>query len=191
MDFACPMWRAGMPCHREKNDDQGSCSGRLAGRGAKQYRLVAAPLKARAEVVFFEQAFDDENDAAAKLVDFDIVLSMRERTPLPDSLINRLSRLRMLGITGARNLSLDTPACTARGVVVCNTVGGAASEAAPAELALALLLAAARAIPIGDANIRAGGVQMGVPVGIGLAGKTIGIVGLGRLGSHMAATAGR
>ena len=46
---------------------------------------------------------------------------MRERTPLPGSLINRLPKLRMLGMTGARNASLDTAACTARGVVVCNT----------------------------------------------------------------------
>ena len=72
-------------------------------------------LQARAEVVFFGEAFADEDDAAAKLADFDIVLSMRERTPLPGSLINRLPKLRMLGMTGARNASLDTPACTARG----------------------------------------------------------------------------
>src|ERR1019366_9275612 len=54
------------------------------------------------------------------------------------------------------------------------------------KLALGLLLAAARAIPAGDANIRAGRFQEGVPVGISLAGKTIGIIGLGRLGSYMA-----
>ena len=145
-----------------------------------------SPLMARAEVVFFAQAFEDEDDAAQKLADFEIVLSMRERTPLPASLINRLPKLRMLGITGARNASLDTPACTARGVLVCNTVGGAGSRAATAELALGLLLAAARAIPSADANIRAGRFQEGVPVGISLAGKTIGIIGLGRLGSSMA-----
>jgi phosphoglycerate dehydrogenase-like enzyme len=155
-------------------------------QGVAQSSTDWSPLKARADVVFFEQAFDDENDAATKLVDFDIILSMRERTPLPGSLINRLSRLRMLGITGARNLSLDMSACTARGVVVCNTIGGGASEAATAELALGLLLAAARAIPTADSNIRAGRFQMGVPVGISLAGKTMGIIGLGRLGSHMA-----
>jgi phosphoglycerate dehydrogenase-like enzyme len=143
-------------------------------------------LMARAEVVFFEQAFADENDAAAKLADFEIVLSMRERTPLPGSLINRLPKLRMLGMTGARNASLDTAACTARGVVVCNTQGGGGTEAATAELALGLLIAAARAIPAGDASIRAGKFQEGVPVGINLAGKTLGLLGLGRLGSHMA-----
>jgi phosphoglycerate dehydrogenase-like enzyme len=83
----------------------------------------SAPL-ARAEVVFFAEAFDDEDDAAAKLADFEIVLSMRERTKLAASLINRLPKLRMLGITGAHHASLDTPACTARSILVCNTSGG-------------------------------------------------------------------
>lgn len=143
-------------------------------------------LMERAEVVFFENAFNDENDAAEKLANFEIVLSMRERTPLPASLIDRLPRLHMLGITGTHNRSLDTAACTAHGVVVCNTVGSNAVEAATAELALGLLLAAARAIPAADANMRKGGFQEGLPVGISLAGKTIGIIGLGNLGSQMA-----
>src|ERR1700678_550430 len=145
-----------------------------------------SPLLARAEVVFFAQPFDDEDDAARKLADFDIILSMRERTPLPASLINRLPKLRMLGMTGARNASLDLAACTVQGILVCNTVGGAGAQAATAELALGLLLAAARAVPGADANIRAGRFQEGLPVGISLAGKTIGIIGLGRLGSFMA-----
>jgi phosphoglycerate dehydrogenase-like enzyme len=144
-----------------------------------------SPLIARTEVVFFKQAFIGEGDAVEKLADFEIILSMRERTPLPGSLINRLPKLRMLGITGSRNLSLDIAACTARGVVVCNTVDGSIREAATAELALGLLLATARAIPAADANIRAGRFQEGLPVGISLAGKTMGIVGLGRLGSYM------
>jgi phosphoglycerate dehydrogenase-like enzyme len=147
-----------------------------------------SPLSARAEVVFFASAFEDEDDAAAKLADFEIVLSMRERTPLPASLINRLPKLRMLGITGARNESLDSQLCTARGIPVCKTEGGATRQAAPAELALGLLLAAARAIPAADANMRAGRFQEGVPVGINLSGKTIGIIGLGR---RWPASAGR
>lgn len=147
-----------------------------------------SPLQARAEVVFFADAFADEDAAARQLADFEIVLSMRERTPLPGSLINRLPKLRMLGMTGARNASLDTPACTARGVVVCNTAAGPGStnDSATAELALGLMIAAARGIAVGDANIRAGKFQMGVPVGIGLQGKTLGVIGLGRLGSYMA-----
>jgi phosphoglycerate dehydrogenase-like enzyme len=145
-----------------------------------------SPLMALAEVVFFTEAFENEADAADRLADFEIVLTMRERTPLPASLINRLPKLRMLGITGMRNASLDTRACAARGIVVCNTVGGEDSRTATAELALGLLLAAARWIPAADANIRAGRFQDGLPVGICLAGKTIGIIGLGRLGSCMA-----
>ena len=144
-----------------------------------------APLQARAEVEFFQDAFADADDAAAKLADFEIVLSMRERTPLPGSLINRLPKLRMLGMTGARNLSLDTAACTARGIPVCCTQGGGYNDSATAELALGLLIAAARGLAVGDANIRAGGFQMGVPVGIGLAGKTLGVIGLGKLGQYM------
>lgn len=141
-------------------------------------------LQARAEITFFSEAFASEDDAAVALADFDIVLSMRERTPFPRSLIERMRRLRMLGITGARNLSLDLEACTERGVVVCSTAAG--SGASTAELALGLLLSVARAIPAGDAAIRTGRFQEGVPVGITLAGKTLGVVGVGRLGSLMA-----
>ena len=146
-------------------------------------------LQARAEVVFFAEAFADADEAAAKLADFEIVLSMRERTPLPGPLIHRLPKLRMLGMTGGRNPSLDTAACTARGVLVCNTQGGGMADSATAELALGLLISAARGLAVGDAVIRANGFQMGVPVGIGLAGKTLGVLGLGRLGGYMAAYA--
>src|ERR1700733_15977521 len=100
-------------------------------------------LSARAQVTFFATAFAGEEAAVAALTDFDIVLSMRERTPLPGSLIRRLLRLRMLGITGAKNASLDRAACTERGVVVCNTTGVPGSVSATAELALGLLLSVA------------------------------------------------
>jgi phosphoglycerate dehydrogenase-like enzyme len=142
-------------------------------------------LQAVADVVFFEQAFRDESEAIVGLADFDVLLSMRERTALPDSLISALPKLRMLGITGASNASLDLAACTSNGIVVSNTVGGG-SESATAELALGLLLSAARSIPAADANMRSGRFQEHLPIGISLAGKTIVIVGLGRLGSHMA-----
>ncbi len=145
-----------------------------------------SPLHARADVVFFAEAFASEGEAARLLADFDIVLSMRERTPLPASLIRRLPKLRMLGITGARNASLDVACCSARGIVVCHTASDGRGESATAELALGLLIAAARGIPDGDAAIRAGGFQAGVPVGITLAGKTLGVIGLGRLGTYMA-----
>jgi phosphoglycerate dehydrogenase-like enzyme len=143
-------------------------------------------LSTRADVTFFAKAFADEDEAATGLRDFDIVLTMRERTPLPGSLIGRLDRLKMLGITGVRNAVLDSAACTARGVVVCNTTGYPDSVSAPAELALGLLLAVVRDIPAADGGMRAGHFQEGIPAGITLAGKTLGLVGLGRLGACMA-----
>ena len=143
-------------------------------------------LAARADLVFFADAFASEDEAARALADFDILLTMRERTPFPESLIRRLPKLRMIGITGASNASLDVEACTRQGVTVCNTTVGGGAPYATAELALGLMIAAARAIPTADRTTRAGGFQRGVPVGIGLAGKTLGVVGLGRLGARLA-----
>jgi phosphoglycerate dehydrogenase-like enzyme len=143
-------------------------------------------LEARAEVVFFDEAFADEDAAAEGLAEFDMLLSMRERTPMPRSLILRLPKLAMLGITGAANASLDVAACTERGIPVCNTIGYGSASFATAEMALGLLIAAARGIPQGDAGIRQGEFQQGLPIGISLAGKTLGIIGLGRLGARMA-----
>ena len=150
-----------------------------------------SPLMKIAEVVFFGEAFADEGDAAEKLADFGIVLSMRERTKFPKSLIERLPNLRMLGITGERNLSLDVEACTERGIVVCHTTSSGRARAATAELALGLMLTAGRGIAMADANMREGKFQRGLPVGMSFAGKTIGVLGLGKLGSCMARYCGR
>jgi phosphoglycerate dehydrogenase-like enzyme len=143
-------------------------------------------LAARAELVFFADAFGSEDEAARALEDFDILLTMRERTPFPESLIRRLPKLGMIGITGASNRSLDVEACTRQGVTVCNTAGGADAPYPTAELALGLMIAAARAIPVADKTMRDGGFQRGVPVGMSLAGKTLGVIGLGRLGARLA-----
>ena len=146
-----------------------------------------SPLEAKADVVFFADAFADEDAAADALAGFDIILTMRERTPFPASLIARLPHLRMIGITGKANASLDVAACTARGIIVSNTESrGPGGASATAELALGLLIASARGIAAGDAAIRQGGFQGGVPVGETLAGRVLGIIGLGRLGRMMA-----
>jgi phosphoglycerate dehydrogenase-like enzyme len=145
-------------------------------------------LAARAELVFFADAFGSEDDAALALADFDIILTMRERTAFPKRLISRLTKLRMICITGPSNPTVDVEACTRQGVTVCNTPRSNALYAT-AELALGLMIAAARAIPAADKIMRAGGFQTGVPVGMGLAGKTLGIVGLGRLGARLARSA--
>jgi len=142
-------------------------------------------LSQRAQLVFFETPFEGDEAVARALAEFDIIVAMRERTRFPASLIERLARLRMIALTGARSWTMDLEACTARGIVVCHT-GGQQSTPATAELTLGLLLAAARFIPAADATIRAGGFQDGVPPGTVLEGRTLGIVGLGKIGSRMA-----
>jgi phosphoglycerate dehydrogenase-like enzyme len=142
-------------------------------------------LAARAELVFFADAFGSEDEAALALADFDILLTMRERTAFPETLIRRLPKLRMISVTAPSNPLLDVQACTRQGVTVCNTPPSEALYAT-AELALGLMIAAARAIPVADKAMRDGGFQRGVPVGMNLAGKTLGVVGLGRLGRRFA-----
>lgn len=142
-------------------------------------------LERRAEVVFFETPFADLDATARALADFDALIVMRERTPFPAKLIERLPKLRMIALTGARSWSLDFAACTARGIVVCNTQSDY-STAATAELALALLLAAARRVPAADRSMRAGHFQSDVPLGSTLAGRTLGVLGLGKIGGRLA-----
>lgn len=141
-------------------------------------------LAGRAEVAFFHEPFADEEDAAARLRPFQILVPMRERTPFPASLLRRLPDLRLIAMTGARAPTLDLAACTGQGVVVCNT--GIDSAAATAELAFGLILSCARAIPRADAIVRAGGWHASLPSGFALAGKRLGVLGLGKLGSRVA-----
>jgi phosphoglycerate dehydrogenase-like enzyme len=142
-------------------------------------------LQARADVVVFTKPLGDLATAAIALADFDVIIAMRERTPLPRALIERLPRLRLIALTGVRSGTLDLAACTAHGVMVCNT-GSDHSTAATAELALTLLLAAARRVPLADRAMRAGRFQEGVPTGIALAGRTLGVLGLGKIGRCLA-----
>ena len=144
-----------------------------------------SPVLARAEVQFFRTPFDGEDAAAQALLPFDIVLATRERTPFPASLVHRLPNLRMFGLTGARAALIDVAALIDRGVTVCYT-GGGPSGASTAELALGLMLAAARRIPAGDAAVREGRFQLGTSAGPVLAGKAVGLIGLGRIGALMA-----
>jgi len=144
-------------------------------------------LEKRAEVVFFPRHYSaaDEDQAARDLADFDIILPTRERSRFAETLIGRLPRLKMMSLTGTRAPNVDQDACTKRGIV-CTFTSGGHSPAPAAEMTLALLLAAARKIPQGDASMRAGRFQEGVPPGINLEGRTLGLVGLGRIGQYMA-----
>jgi len=142
-------------------------------------------ISKQAELVFFHEAFASEDAAAAGLADFDAVVAMRERTAFPASLISRLKRLKLLSFTGGRNAAVDIPACTANGILVCHTTGMPVTHGT-AELAWSLLLAAARQIPFGDAEIRAGRFQENLRPGIELGGLTFGLIGLGKIGGRMA-----
>src|SRR5690348_1207413 len=142
-------------------------------------------LMQRADVAFFEEPFRDADHLAATLQPFDVLVIMRERSHFPASVLERLPKLRMIAVTGARTWTLDLATCNARGIVVSHT-GGQQSTAATAELTLGLLLAATRYIPRADANMRAGGFQNGVPVGFVLEGRTLGIIGLGKIGGKLA-----
>jgi phosphoglycerate dehydrogenase-like enzyme len=136
------------------------------------------------EIVAFDQHLAGEDAVAEALADFDILVAMRERTPFPASLFPRLPKLRLLVTTGMRNLAIDMEAARASGVPVCGT---ALLPYAAFEHAWALILALAKRIPSADRLMRDGGWQAGVSDG--LHGKTLGVLGLGKLGAKVARVA--
>jgi phosphoglycerate dehydrogenase-like enzyme len=144
-----------------------------------------SPLGARATLEFFGAPFASEDEAAEKLAPFDIILAMRERTPFPASLIRRLPRLRMFSLTGSRAGLVDLRFMMERGMTVCYTDPGPGAEST-AELALTLILTAARDIYAASAATRSGHFQRGTKPGLLLAGKTLGLVGLGKIGARVA-----
>jgi phosphoglycerate dehydrogenase-like enzyme len=140
-----------------------------------------ASLPRGVEVVVFRDHLAAEAAVAARLADFDVVVAMRERTPFPHTLLDRLPRLRLLVTTGMRNAAIDLRAAADRGVLVCGTGG---LPYPTAELTWALILALARRVPREDRATRRGGWQE--TLGIGLNGKTLGVLGLGTLGTRVA-----
>jgi len=154
-------------------------------QGVAKHSADWAPLQRRAEVVFFEQPYEGIEALADALKEFHIIIAMRERTKFSTELLQRLPALRMIALTGGRTWTMDFDTLNARGIPVCHT-GGEKSGIATAEIALGLLLSAARFMARGDASIRRGGFQGGVPAGDVLDGRTLGIMGLGKIGSRMA-----
>ena len=140
---------------------------------------------ALAEIATFTDHLADEPTLAERLYDTEIVVAMRERTPFPRALIERLPNLQLLVTTGMRNAAIDLNAARAAGVTVCGT-GGLGYPTA--ELTWGLILALLRRIPAEHAAVRAG--QWQTDLGEGLQGKTLGVLGLGRLGGQVA-TIGR
>jgi phosphoglycerate dehydrogenase-like enzyme len=138
-------------------------------------------LRGRVDIVVERDPFADEDAAARALAQSNIVCAMRERTPFPKSLVDRLPQLKLLITTGMRNASFDMAALKEHGVTVCGTEGGGLDTA---ELAWGLILGTVRRIAEDHRTMREGGWQ--TRVGHRVAGKTLGLLGLGRLGAAVA-----
>jgi phosphoglycerate dehydrogenase-like enzyme len=151
------------------------------------YQSVAADfcdwsqLPEPAEVVEFHDVVADPDALVARLRSFDVVIAMRERTRFPREVLDRLPDLRLLVTTGTKNKSIDIEAAAEQGITVCGT---GAHATATQELTWALILATLRHIPQEDASVRAGGWQH--TIGGDLAGNTLGVIGLGRIGAPVA-----
>ncbi|MBU2091366.1 MAG: D-2-hydroxyacid dehydrogenase family protein [Alphaproteobacteria bacterium] len=137
------------------------------------------------EVTVFDRYMADSPDLAATLQPFDIICIMRERTPFRRDLLEKLPNLKLLVTTGLRNAAIDLAAAKERGVTVCGTD----SLGHPtAELTIGLMLALARHIPAETRRLGEDG-QWQSTLGIDLKGRTLGIIGLGKLGSRVARVA--
>jgi phosphoglycerate dehydrogenase-like enzyme len=137
-------------------------------------------LDADCEIVMFHDHVADPEQLVRRLADFDVVVAMRERTPFPAAVLDRLPRLQLLVTTYMKNAAIDVARARRGGVTVCGT---AAVEASAPELAWALLMSLVRHIPAEDAAVRSGGWQH--TVGLVLHGRTLGVLGLGRMGQAM------
>ena len=141
------------------------------------------------EVTFFSEPIS-QDALAQRLAEFDVLVLMRERTPLQRQVLERLPRLKLVVTTGNWNASVDNVCLAEAGIVFCGTGrpdGGTAVTApgipSTAEVGWALILAACKRVTAEDRAIRAGRWQLDLPVN--LAGATLGLAGLGHLGSAM------
>ncbi|HNF06288.1 MAG TPA: D-2-hydroxyacid dehydrogenase family protein [Mycobacterium sp.] len=135
----------------------------------------------RADVTVFNDHIADPDELVARLEPFEVVFVMRERTPLPRSIIERLPNLKMIASTGPFNASIDMAAAEDHGLHVGTTGGTVASTV---ELTWALILAGVRNLVAESRSVRDGGWQ--TSVGRELAGRTLGVLGLGRIGTRVA-----
>jgi phosphoglycerate dehydrogenase-like enzyme len=139
-------------------------------------------LSSRAQVVFFHDHDGDLESLAARLGSFDVIVLMRERTRVDAALLARLPRLKLIVTVGMWNAAIDLNAARKKKIVVSGTTGGDAA-ATPA-LTWALILAITRNLHAEATSLRAGGWQVGL--GVDVAGKTLGLLGLGKIGQAVA-----
>src|SRR6202048_4422754 len=138
-------------------------------------------LRDRADISVFRNHLAEPEALIERLLPFDVVCVMRERTPLLRNVIERLPNLKLIASTGSANASIDMAAAGDRGIAVAHT--GYRSDPT-IELTWALILASARNIVTESNSVRSGGWQQ--TVGTDLRGKTLGLLGLGRIGSQVA-----
>lgn len=131
----------------------------------------------------FHDTLHDEDALVGRLRDFEIIVAMRERTKFPRSVIERLPNLKLMITTGRRNASIDTAALAERGIPIC---GALMSHSNTVELTWALILGIARNIPREYESVRRGGWQT-TTLGVEVGGRVLGLLGLGSLGSQVAA----
>ena len=149
-------------------------------QGVATGRSDWAIVDSEIELVVFDDHLFDEQEIAERLKDFEIICAMRERTPFPRSQLELLPNLKLLITSGMRNRGIDSNAASELGITVCGTP----SVGRPtADLAWGLILGLARQIPVEDRRVRSGGWQKSI--GVGLQGKTLGLAGVGNLGSSM------
>ncbi|MEV0193218.1 D-2-hydroxyacid dehydrogenase family protein [Kitasatospora purpeofusca] len=141
-----------------------------------------SPVADRVEVVAFREHPASVAELVAAVADFDIVVTLRERIAFPAEVFERLPRLRLLVASGMRNSVIDHAAARAHGVTVCGT---ASSSTPPVELTWALLLGLARGLVEESTALRSGGPWQST-VGADLAGRRLGLLGLGRIGARVA-----
>lgn len=147
-----------------------------------------AHLESRIEIVSFPKTLDPRDpiqhaELIQRLLPFDVILAMRERTPFGAETIAALPNLKLLLTTAMRNLSLDIQACTDRGIPVAGTAGRPPGVNSTAQHTWALILALARHVARDDAAVKAGAWQGSL--GTNLSGRTLAILGLGKLGSEV------
>lgn len=142
-------------------------------------------LQPTVQTTALTQHFDNEDELVRHIEHADILVVMRERTPLTAELIGRLPNLKLVVTSGMRNASIDLHACAERYIAVCGT---ASSSAAPMELSWGLLIGLARHIGVESQALRNNGPWQQT-LGLGLQGKTLGLVGLGKIGGEMAKVA--
>jgi phosphoglycerate dehydrogenase-like enzyme len=140
-----------------------------------------SPLKGRASITVFNDHIADADAVVARLLPFDIVCVMRERTPMTRAIIEKLPKLRLIASTALRNASIDLKAAEERDVQVAHT---GYTSAPTIELTWALIFAGARHIVDENASLRSGGWQR--HIGEDLGGRTLGVLGLGNIGTPVA-----